>query len=164
MIIREANADDAVQMAEVLNAIIALGGTTAHEAPKSARHVLDDYVDGPNVLSSVIAEEGDQVVGWQSVGWWHGEPHIGTFVRPGIQAKGAGRAMFARTCDLLRAAEIGYVIAWIRADNVPGLAFYARIGFRDIGEDTEFALQDGRKVGRIHRRFDLTSGALQAER
>jgi ribosomal protein S18 acetylase RimI-like enzyme len=89
------------------------------------------------------------------VGHWNGEPHIGTFVQPGLQAKGIGGALFSMTLATLRQTKIGYIIAWIRADNVPGLAYYRRIGFRDIGSDPDFALADGRKVGRIYRRFDV---------
>lgn len=155
MMVRLATVADVPGMTAVLNAVIALGGTTAHELPKSEAEVRHDYVDGPDVLSSVVAEAEGEIVGWQAVEMWDGDPHIGSFVRPGLQAKGAGGAMFALTCQTLRARGVGYIIAFIRADNVPGLAYYDRIGFRDIGQDPLFALNDGRKVGRIHRRFDL---------
>ena len=155
MIIRQAHSDDAPAMAEILNRIIAIGGTTAHQAPKPMQAVLDDYVTGPDVLSCVVAEGGDGLIGWQSVGWWQGEAHIGTFVDPGVQAKGTGAAMLALTCDLLRQAGIKEIIGSIRADNGPGLAYYARVGFADIGFDPDFALNDGRIVGRVHRRFEL---------
>ncbi len=155
MKIRHATPDDVPGMTEVLNAVIALGGTTAHETPKSEAQVRRDYVDGPDVLSSVVAEENGQVIAWQSVGLWDGDPHIGSFAAPWVQARGAGSRMFPRTCARLRERGIGHIVAHIRADNVPGLAYYARIGFRDTGQDPDFALGDGRRVGRVHRRFDL---------
>jgi L-amino acid N-acyltransferase YncA len=142
-------------MTAVLNAVIAVGGTTAHEHPRTEAQVREGYVTGPDVLSSVVCEEDGQIVGWQSVEMWQGDPHIGSFVRPGLQARGAGTAMFGLTCQTLKAKGIGHIIAFIRADNAPGLAYYARIGFRDIGTDPDFALEDGRKVGRIYRRVDL---------
>lgn len=155
MIIRDARPEDCGVMTAILNRIIAIGGTTAHETPKAAEQVRADYIEGPDVLSSVVAEDGGEVIGWQSVGHWRGDPHIGSFVDPGVQAKGAGAAMFGLTCQRLRERRVSYIIASIRADNVPGLAYYARIGFVDIGHDPEFALSDGRIVGRVHRRFDL---------
>jgi L-amino acid N-acyltransferase YncA len=155
VLIRPARPADAPAMTAILNGIIAIGGTTAHEAPKDADGVRRDYVDGPDVLSSVVAEDAGEVIGWQSVGHWQGDPHIGTFVRPGTQARGTGAALFALTCEILRQAGVTYIIAHIRADNVPGLAYYARIGFRDIGTDPDFALSDGRRVGRVFRRYDL---------
>lgn len=142
-------------MAGVLNAIIAIGGTTAHERPKGAGQVCTDYIAGPDVLSCFVAEDGGRLLGWQSVGLWKGDPHIGTFVQPGLQARGIGAALFAATRAALVKAGTRHIIAHIRADNVPGLAYYARIGFSDIGADPDFALSDGRKVGRIHRRLDL---------
>jgi L-amino acid N-acyltransferase YncA len=155
MIVRHTRPDDAGAMADILNRIIAIGGTTAHQTPKPAATVRLHYIDGPSVLSAVVAEEEGQVIGWQSVELWQGEAHIGTFVRPGIQAKGAGSAMFALTCKVMRATGHRSIIASIRSDNVPGLAYYGRIGFVDVAEEPDFALEDGRIVGRVHRRFDL---------
>lgn len=155
MIVRAASLADAPAMAALLNEIIAIGGTTAHQEAMSAELVDEHYVSGPDVLSAVVAEEAGRVLGWQSVGWWQGEAHIGTFVQPGLQARGVGRAMFGLTCAMLRETGLREIIASIRADNVPGLAYYARIGFRDVARDPDFALKDGRVVGRVHRRFDL---------
>jgi L-amino acid N-acyltransferase YncA len=155
MIVRKSGPADAVGMAALLNEVIAAGGTTAHETPMTTEVVREHYIDGRSVRSSVLAEQDGALIGWQSVGWWQDEPHIGTFVRPGLQAKGTGAAMFAATLAGLRTSDIDRIIAWIRADNGPGLAYYARIGFRDIGGDPDFALKDGTVVGRIHRRFDL---------
>jgi L-amino acid N-acyltransferase YncA len=159
MLIRPAGPQDAAGMADVLNAVIAIGGTTAHEVPKSEADVRADYVTGPEVLTAVVAEEAGRIIGWQAVGWWQDEPHIGTFVAPGIQAKGVGQGLFRQTCDLLRRHGTNHIIAHIRADNAPGLAYYARIGFRDIGTDPDFALSNGRKVGRVFRRYDLETEA-----
>lgn len=155
MKVRRSTPDDAAAMADLLNAVIAIGGTTAHEVPKSAADVRSDYVDGQGVLSSVVAEDAGRIIGWQSVGLWHGEEHIGTFVAPGLQARGVGAALFAATRSQLVERGVRQVFATIRADNVPGLAYYARLGFRDIGQDPDYALRDGRKVGRVHRRLDL---------
>jgi L-amino acid N-acyltransferase YncA len=155
VLIRAALPADADGMAAVLNAVIARGGTTAHETPKAPDDVRRDYIDGPDVLSSIVAEIEGKVLGWQSVGLWHGEEHIGTFVQPGRQARGVGAGLFALTRKILADKGIRQIFAAIRADNVPGLAYYARIGFRDIGQDPDFTLQDGTRVGRVFRRFDL---------
>lgn len=142
-------------MAALLNEIIVLGGTTAHQHPKSAAMVRRDYIDGPDVQTSVVAEDGGRLIGWQSSGLWQGESHIGTFVQPGVQARGVGAALFALTRAQAQAAGITRIAATIRADNVPGLAYYARLGFRDTGADPGFALENGTVVGRIHRHLDL---------
>ncbi len=155
MIVRKATAADAGEMADLLNEIIAIGGTTAHQTPKTETEVRHEYTEGPDVLSSVVAEADGSIVGWQSTEIWKGEAHIGTFVRPGIQAKGVGVAMFALTCDIVRITGHRAIIATIRSDNRPGLAYYARIGFVDFAADPDFALNDGTVVGRVHRRFEV---------
>ena len=155
MIIRPATASDAFAMTQILNQIIAIGGTTAHETPKSAQQVLADYVTGPDVLSSVVTLVEDRLIGWQSVGRWQDEAHIGTFVAPDVQAKGAGSAMFALTCDIVQKAGVPYLVASIRADNEPGLRYYARLGFADFAAEPHFALSTGQIVGRVHRRLDV---------
>ncbi|WP_413694538.1 N-acetyltransferase family protein [Rhodobacter sp. KR11] len=154
MLIRDTRPADAAEMADLLNAIIAIGGTTAHQEPKSPDQVRKGYIDGPEVRTSVLAQDG-QVIGWQSIDVWQGGFHIGSFVRPGIQARGVGAQMFALTLQRARAAGIPEIIASIRADNVPGLAFYAKMGFVDFAHDPDFALKDGTVVGRIHRKLSL---------
>ncbi len=159
MIVRNAAPGDAGAMAALLNAIIVLGGTTAHQHPKTEAQVRADYIDGPEALTCVVAEEDGRVIGFQAVGVWPGLPEgwgdIGTFVAPGVQAKGTGAALFAATCAAVREKGLATLNATIRADNVPGLAYYGRIGFVDYAHDPDWALEDGRKVGRVSRRFDL---------
>lgn len=155
MLIRAAVAADAPAMARLLNQIIAIGGTTAHQHPKSAEVVCADYVDGPDCITCVVAIDNDALIGWQAIGWWQGDAHIGTFVQPGVQARGVGVQMFALTFTIARQAGLRDIHAAIRADNQPGLAYYARICFVDDSIDPGFALNDGRVVGRVNRRLTL---------
>ena len=155
MIVRLAIQQDATEMTEILNQIIAIGGTTSYEHPKTIHAVLQGNITGPAVISSIVAEQDGQVIGWQSTELWQGDAYIGTFVRPSAQAKGAGRAMFVLTCEALRAANHSKIIALIRADNVPGLRYYARIGFVECAMDADFALETGRVVGRKHWHYDV---------
>ncbi len=139
--------------------IIRIGGTTAHEEPYSEEAFARAYLAGPATICCHTVLDGAQPAGFQAVGRHSGLPEgwgdIGTFVDPGLQRGGAGQALFAATCAAARAAGLVALNATIRADNVPGLAYYARIGFRDYGAEPGYALASGRVVGRIHRRFDL---------
>jgi L-amino acid N-acyltransferase YncA len=146
---------DAQAMADLLNEIIAIGGTTAHQQPKTTADIRQDYIDGTDVRTTILAEDQGRILGFQSIILYHDEMHVGTFVQPGLQARGLGGAMFAETCAQARVAGLTTICAAIRADNIPGLAYYARIGFRDTGSDPTFALDDGRVVGRIYRAFTL---------
>lgn len=158
MIIRASVATDVPAMAELQNLIIRIGGTTAYEIEQTVGAVRA-YVDGAGAISCFVAECGGRLIGFQSLGHWPSLPEgwadIGTFVDPDARAKGAGKALFEETKDAARTARIRVINASIRSDNQPGLAFYARLGFRDYATDPEFTLLDGRRVGRVHRRFDL---------
>ena len=97
---------------------------------------------------------GPQALG-QEPGLPEGWVEIGTFVDPQVQRGGAGQALFAATCAFARAAGCRGIHAAIRADNAPGLGFYARLGFTGHSHDPGFALISGRVVGRVHWRFVL---------
>lgn len=158
MNLRAATPADAPAMTALINRIIAIGGTTAHQHPFTEARVLRDYIEGPEVICCFIAE-ADGLLGFQSLGrnpaLAEGWGDIGTFVDPGRQRTGAGAALFAATCRAARTAGVSVINATIRADNLPGLGFYGRRGFVDYAHDPDYALQDGRVVGRVSRRFDL---------
>ncbi len=61
VIVRDASLQDCRLMTAILNRIIAIGGTTAHEMPKTEGQVRKDYLDGPDVLSSVVADSGTAI-------------------------------------------------------------------------------------------------------
>lgn len=159
MILRPAVIADAAPMCALLNRIIAIGGTTAHELPMTPDQVAGYYITGSQVICCHVAEMDGAIIGFQSVersaklpeGWGD----IGTFVSPDCQRSGAGAALFSATQAACRAAGLPAINATIRADNAPGLGYYARRGFVDYATDPGFALRDGRVVGRISRRFDL---------
>lgn len=158
MIVRAAIPADAPAMAAVQNRIIRIGGTTAYQHERSADDVLD-YIVGPASVCCHLAQADGQVIGFQSVSRYDELPpgwgDIGTFVSPDAQARGIGQALFAASAAAARAAGLSVLNATIRADNLPGLAYYSRLGFVDYDHDPEWALDDGRRVGRISRRFDL---------
>jgi L-amino acid N-acyltransferase YncA len=159
MIIRQAVEVDCPAMCDLLNAIIRKGGTSAFEVEKTPEEVADWYLIGPYAHLCHVAEDAGRVVGYQTVSRYGDLPvgwgDIGTFVTPDVQRAGAGAALFVATCAAARMAGLTAINASIRADNVPGLGYYARCGFVDYATDPGFALCDGRVVGRIHKRFDL---------
>lgn len=159
MILRPATVQDAPAMADLLNRIIAIGGTTAHETPFTPQQILHHYIEGAEPICCHLAEDAQGLIGFQSVGHHPGLPaawgDIGTFVSPDRQRSGAGAALFLATLAAARAAGLRVLNATIRADNVPGLGYYARRGFVDYAQDPDFRLKSGVRVGRVSRRFDL---------
>lgn len=156
---RPTTAADIPALCALQGRIVRIGGTTAREVPLEEDAFAAFYLTGPDVVCCHTAVLDARAVGFQSVCLYPGLPagwgDIGTFVDPDLQRSGAGQALFAATLAAVRKAGLTALNATIRADNVPGLAYYARIGFRDYGAEPGYALSTGRVVGRVHRRFDL---------
>ena len=157
--IRPVTSADATELAELLNAIIARGGTTAFETPFSPDHLREAYLTGPTVHCCFVAEANGQLLGFQTLGTQNFLPaqigDIATFTRLGGTQSGVGSALFAATTARARALGLSAINATIRADNVGGLAFYSRIGFVDHEVVPAVPLKDGTPVDRIRKRLSL---------
>lgn len=157
--VRDARRDDAAGLCAVLNVIIRAGGTTALQDQLSVPQFDDWFISGRYVRACQVAVAGEERLGFQQLSNFYPLPQgwvdIGTFTRRENPVRGVGAALFAAT--RARATALGYQVinATIRADNAPGLAYYARMGFRDYRVDAGIPLADGRPVDRINRRFDL---------
>ncbi len=132
---RPARPADIDAMAEVQNAIHRAG---LRPAPVDAALVEERYFDAEHSISCTVAERDGVVVGFQSLTRaWPGNPYgvepgwgiIGTHIHPEAGRSGIGRSLFARTLDAAGAAGLRHIDATIGADNAPGLAYYAAMGF-----------------------------------
>ena len=138
ILIRAASREDAPALAELLNAVIARGGTTALEEPYSADGLADAYLVGPDVICCFVAVDArtGTLEGFQTLGRYPSLPadwgDIGTFARVGGTQRGIGTALFAATREEARRQGLQAINATIRADNTGGLAFYGRIGIRGL--------------------------------
>jgi very-short-patch-repair endonuclease/L-amino acid N-acyltransferase YncA len=162
--VRPVGADDAAELADLLNAVIAAGGTTALQEPFTPEALDAAYLTGPNVHCCFVAEDEDgTLLGFQTLGRYPGLPEdvgdIATFARVGGTQRGIGSALFAATAQ--RAAELGLsaINATIRGDNTGGLTFYAKQGFADHAVTPGVPLKDGTPVDRVHKRFALAAQA-----
>lgn len=157
--IRPARREDAAAMVEMLNAIIARGGTTAHKRPFDEARMREHYLCGDGVISCMVAVENGTILGFQSLCRpdpdYPGEDALGpgwgliaSFVALGQQGRGIGHLLFAATREAARSAGIEQIDATIRRENTGGQAFYASLGFVPDRETAET----------VSKRFDL-SGA-----
>ena len=158
--VRTAVRGDAAALAELLNVIIAAGGTTAYQVPFTPERFAELHIDGPGVLTSFVALGEDGVpMGFQILlrddRLPPGFGDIGTFARRGATTRGIGSALFAATCDAARQLGLVGINATIRADNSGGLAFYGKQGFEDHSVARAVPLNDGTPVDRISKRYPL---------
>ncbi|MFN4098542.1 MAG: GNAT family N-acetyltransferase [Pararhodobacter sp.] len=140
----------------ILNDIIAAGGTTAFEQPFTPERLRAESLAGPTVLCCHVVLDGEEAVGFQAL---YANPHlpqgwgdIASFTRRDPPVRGAGTALFEATRARAKALGIPVLNATIRADNIPGLAYYAKMGFEDYGVLTAVPLADGTPVDRIRKK------------
>jgi L-amino acid N-acyltransferase YncA len=152
---------DVSQACDLLNAIIRIGGTTAAETELSEAGFAQRYLTAKNKICCHVAlDESGRVYGFQ---WLGSEPHleascadIATFARPDSPVRGTGAALFKATTGFARTQGFDQINAKIRADNVPGLGYYTKMGFVEFSIAAAVPLQDGTPVDRISKRYNLT--------
>ena len=155
MKLREARPEDAAELAALLNEIIAIGGTTAYQTPRSPQDLRETFIEDPHHVSCLVAERGGAILGFQHVEREGETGYIASFARAEPKVPGVGRALMAETLRAARAAGLTSIVAKIRADNVPGLGYYAAMGFEDWTVDRAVPLTDGTPVDRISKRLVL---------
>lgn len=158
VIVRKATPEDAKAMCAVINPIIAEGSTTAHRNPFDIDRMIHHYIAPETGISCMVAEADGRILGYQALDGSHVPERwgsIGSFVSPKAQGMGLGHRLFAATREAAQAAGLIAIDATIRADNLPGLGFYSRLGFVDYDRIVGLALSDGMIVDRIRKRYDL---------
>lgn len=145
-VIRPAHNQDIGGMTRILNEIIAIGGTTAHDRCFDYERMLDVFISPQRGISCYVACEGKLVLGFQALEWadpdWPGENPlpkdwgiISTYVKQSHHSKGVGAALFIKTLLAAKTAGARWIDATIRRENFGGLAFYSSLGFQDYKMD-----------------------------
>ena len=160
LIIRPAHIDDAEALCAILNAIIQRGGTTAFQKRLSVEEFIPMYLQNPATLSCFVAHlpDGTQL-GFQHVDVNPKLPDnwgdIASFAKIDSPVRGVGSALFERTLAVAKKQNLTAINAKIRADNVPGLAYYSKMGFVDYAVEKAVPLLDGTPVDRIFKKYVL---------
>lgn len=156
--VRRAGTLDTRQMAELLNNIIAQGGTTALTTPVTPQDIKD-WMQADQSAWHVAEDSSGEILGFQWI-----EPHvklppeatnIATFAQVGKTGMGIGSALFRATEKAAKDMGFDWINAEIRADNEGGLIYYQSRGFEDYSRTKGVKLADGQVVDKIHKRYDL---------
>ncbi len=156
--IRKAGPLDAENIAVLLNEIIAEGGTTAMVRPVPATDI-QKWMTQSNAVWHLAENDAGNILGFQWI-----EPHpdlpedatdIASFVKVGQTGLGIGTALFEATVKAARGMGYRKIDAIIRADNSGGLAYYQSRGFETIRLLPDSELEDGTRVDKIWKRFNL---------
>ncbi|MEL6124977.1 MAG: GNAT family N-acetyltransferase [Pseudomonadota bacterium] len=158
--VRPAEVRDALDMRDLLNEIIAVGGTTAYEDAFDEAGIVGCMIEHPALLCCHVAvDDADGIAGFQflKVGapWPEGTGSIATFARQTPRVRGVGTALLQKTVAAARAAGLHTIEAQIRGDNRPGLGYYTKMGFIDNRVVTGIPLKDGTPVDRVVKLLSL---------
>ncbi|MEM9630065.1 MAG: GNAT family N-acetyltransferase [Pseudomonadota bacterium] len=146
LVVRRAQQQDTGDMAEILNAIIEIGGTTAYREKFDSRRVEEEFMPIKLGISCFVAISGTRVSGFQALLWsdpdWPGDDRlpedwavIATYVDPNTQKGGIGKALFAETSRAAKDAGVRFIDATIRNENTGGQKYYQGMGFSDYRSD-----------------------------
>jgi L-amino acid N-acyltransferase YncA len=160
VVVRAAQPEDAEQMSELLNEIIAVGGTTAFLDPVSPEVIRSWMARDADVSSwQVAVDEAGRVLGYQAAEVAARLPedtrNMSSFVRVDAVGLGVGSKLFAATLEGMRGLGYTWLNASIRSDNDSGLKYYSKMGFEDYLVDPDAALSDGRVMGKTHKRLKI---------
>ena len=154
--IRPATIGDAAAMADLLNRIIEIGGSTAHDAPFSPYRIVETFIAPPLALSCFVACSEARLIGFQALEWsdpdWHGEDRlaadwaiIATYVDPACHRQGVGSRLFDQSRQAAKLASAAAINATVRKENASGRKYYSGIGFVDFDQSGDS----------VSMRFDL---------
>jgi L-amino acid N-acyltransferase YncA len=158
--VRPAGTLDASAIADLLNEIIAIGGTTAMTDPVDRSDIAGRMTQGGDAAAWHVAEDDSgALLGFQ---WIAPNPDlppdacdIATFVRIGRVGLGIGSRLFDATRKAARALGYRWINATIRADNGGGLIYYQSRGFEDYARREGVRLANGMVVDKVCKRYDL---------
>ena len=134
-------------MADLLNAIIGFGGTTAIETPLTRSDLIEAFIDGPHVVRSHVAVDPTtgEIAGFQALerDSTTGRIDIATFARMHPKIADVGTSLFGATRWRAGELDVSTIVAQIRSDNHGGVAYHDKMGFRTF-DASVVRLLDGR--------------------
>ena len=157
--VRRAGRFDARDMADLLNAIIRRGGTTALTQEETAESLQAWMQEYEQTVFHLAEDAAGVILGFQFNG-----PHpdlppeacaIAPFVRVGQTGLGIGSRLFEASLRTARDLGYAWINATIRADNAGGLAYYQSRGFEDYARHPAQRLANGLIVDKISKRYEV---------
>ncbi|MDQ1703242.1 MAG: [ribosomal protein S18]-alanine N-acetyltransferase [Frankiaceae bacterium] len=92
----------------------------------------------------VVAEDGDELVGWAGLAAWTGEAFVQTIaVRRDRQRGGIGRALLSELLEEAGRRGERHVMLEVRANDERAQRMYARAGFEPIGRRPRYYQPSG---------------------
>jgi len=130
------------------------------ECPLSDEEFEDYFLCGPNFIYCNVATNSiTGILGFQSLTkhpklaekW----ADIATFAKREPKVHGVGTALFKETKLYAQKVKLEAINASIRADNIPGLSYYSKMGFVDYSVEKAKPLSDGTPIDRVSKKYEV---------
>ena len=151
MILRRAEARDAVAVAAIWNPVIRDTAATFTTQEKTAEGLAADFAtraaEGKLFL---VAEEAGEILGFATYFQFRNGPGYARtmehsiILSPAARGRGLGRALMAGIEDHARAAGVHSLWAGVSAENPAGVAFHLSVGFAEVARLPEVGFKFGR--------------------
>jgi len=150
LVIRTASLRDARALTGIINSVVKEGRFTTFSkmSEKDCRKYMRSIGSNETIL---VAELGGKIVGFQFFerfpGGTEANKHVGTmgtFLSKGYRGRGIGPKMAERTFGWAKSKGFKKVVTWVFEDNVGGLRFYRRRGFKRVGKWKKQVKIDGK--------------------
>jgi L-amino acid N-acyltransferase YncA len=155
LLVRPARVDDAADVVDILNPIIASKAFSVLDTPFTAdaeREYIRNFPERGIFLVAERARDG-KVIGFQDVepfaAYTHAFDHvgvIGTFVQEGSRRQGVAARLFNATFAAAREKAYEKLFSYVRADNPGALQTYLARGFSVVGTAKRQAKIDGQYI------------------
>jgi phosphinothricin acetyltransferase len=148
--LRPARLDDAEAIRQIYNVEVTTSTVTFDIVPRTLEEQIGYLTDRTGAHAVVVAEDGDEVVGYAALSPWRSKPAYSTsvedsvYVHPAHQGRGIGRALLAELVRVATAHGFHAVFARIVGGHEASIRVHEALGFEIVGTEREV----GRKFGR----------------
>jgi phosphinothricin acetyltransferase len=145
-VIRHARADDAPAIAAIWNPVIRDTAVTFESVEKSPGDIAALIAARP----AFLVAEADGIAGFATYAQFRGGTGYArtmehtVILAPGARGRGVGRALMAAVEDHARGQGAHTIFAGVSAENAPGVAFHAALGYRTVARLPEVGWKFGR--------------------
>jgi phosphinothricin acetyltransferase len=150
VVTRLARLDDAEALRQIYNVEVQTTTVTFDILPRSLEEQREWVAARSGAHAVVVAEDGDEVIGFASLSPWRSRPAYATSVEDSVyvhrdhQGRGVGRLLLTELLAVARAHGFHAVFARIVGGHASSIRLHESVGFEVVGTEREV----GRKFGR----------------
>ncbi|KAB3529160.1 arsinothricin resistance N-acetyltransferase ArsN1 family A [Alkaliphilus serpentinus] len=138
-IVRRAELKDVPTITQIYNQGIQSGIATLETRLRQPQEMVEWLVSRGERFKVLVAEEGDEIVGWASLNAfksrkaYDGVADLSIYIRGDMQGKGVGKRILQELCRIAKEENFHKLALVTFRENSAARALYASAGFREVG-------------------------------